>query len=289
MKGRLLGKKILPRVNARQRVERSFFRHGQLREKTSIRGQVFHGTHRLWHHNGQLALEEHFQDGVLHGVGRQWNERGKLLGSFRLKHGTGVVRHWFDDGRLQMEYTLVNGKFTGRSRVWLRDGTLSLEHFGIENSTVTETEYRRATAKNADYPQFPANRRKKAMPSREAIDRRELELHIRHLLRRKNQIEAREWLQAGATKRSLGLLNFIQATQLVECLYSAEARRVLVVEIYQGKTGKQFSDALLVQMPARKRLRLLIRQCLTKLPKQLRAGVLPDPDEGQEYLFATFG
>jgi len=288
MKGRLIGKRSLPRIIPRLRVERFFFRNGQLREELSIRSKAFHGPHRTWHRNGQLASEEHFQAGVLHGVVRQWSERGKLLGSFRMKHGTGMVRHWFDDGRLQMEYTLVNGKFTGRSRAWLRDGTLSLEHFGIENCTVTETEYR-AAAKQPEYPRLPARRRTKPLPTREEIDRRELKLHVERLLRRKDQCEARQWLQSGASKRSLGLLNFKQASQLVECLYSAEARTVLIVEIYEGKAGKQFSDALLVQMPEKKRLRLLIRQCLTKLPKKLRAGVLPDPDEGQEYLFAMFG
>lgn len=120
------------------------------------------------------------------------------------------------------------------------------------------------------------------MRSRAAIERREFELHIRHVLHRKNQAEARSWLQAGASKRSLGLLNIKQASQLVECIYSAEARAVLIVEIYEGKAGKQFSDALLVQMPKKKRLRFLIRQCLTKLPKELCAGVLPEPDERPE-------
>jgi len=55
-----------------------------------------HGTVRTWHKNGVLASEEPYRAGLLHGVCRQWDETGKLLGKYRLIHGTGIQRAWHD-------------------------------------------------------------------------------------------------------------------------------------------------------------------------------------------------
>ena len=39
----------------RPKVERSFYRNGQLREEVSFLGQQLHGACRTWHSNGRLA------------------------------------------------------------------------------------------------------------------------------------------------------------------------------------------------------------------------------------------
>jgi hypothetical protein len=50
-----------------------------------------------------------------------WDEQGKLLGEYRMDHGTGIQRVWFENGILQSEQSFVNGKAAGPGRRWLQD------------------------------------------------------------------------------------------------------------------------------------------------------------------------
>lgn len=275
-------------MSSKIRVERWFYRNGQLREETVFLGGQRHGPHRTWHRNGKLWSEEFYERDLLHGLCRQWNERGKLLGSFRMKHGTGIQREWFEDGRLRLEISTVARKFTGRTRTWMRDGTLVFERYVIENHEVSPKEYRAAARKHPEYPNYSDGEAAVRLPGTDEVERREFRLHVAWLLSRRNHREAREWLNPGARQRSLGLLNFTQARHLVERLYNAGAKQVIVVEIYEGKRGKQLSDALVVKMPAEKRSRHLVHRLFTKLPKKRRAGVVPEADADEEYLFAAF-
>ena len=270
----------------RSKTERSFFRNGQLREEISYLGRRLHGPYRTWHPNGKPAFEGFYEHGLLHGLCRQWNDRGKLLGSFRIKHGTGIRRDWFQSGQLQFESSLVNGFFTGRMRSWLRDGSLAFESYAIKNRDVSRMKYHAAARRHPEYPRYSVG--KVRLRSEDELDKREFELHVKWLLSRHNRCEARQWLKAGPQRRSLGLLNFTQARQLVENLYTAKARQVIIVNLYKGMSDKQFSDALLVKMPAAPEDRRRIRQLLTKFPRKLRAAVLPEADEQSDYVFASF-
>lgn len=272
----------------RSKIVRSFHRNGILREESSFLGQQLHGAHRVWHRNGKLAFEEFYDHGLLHGLCRQWNQRGKLFGSFRMKHGTGIQREWFKTGQLQLELSTVAGKFTGRIRVWLRDGTLVSEQYAIENCNVTQAAYAAVAAKCPDYPRYPASKDKIKFPDADEIERREFQLHIEWLLAQKNKCEAQGWLTAGAQKRSLGLFKITQARQLVQQLYDAGALQIFAADIYNGKNAKQFSDTLLVKLPPKKSARQTIRRLLGKFPVKLRAGMLPAEDHGEEFLFASF-
>ena len=275
-------------ITPRLKIERSFYRNGTVREQLSFLGCQLHGTQRTWHPNGQIASEKFYQCGRMHGSCRQWNRSGTLLGSYRMTHGTGIQCEWFQDGQLQLETATVDGKFTGRIRIWLRDGTLVAEQFAIENRNVTPTAYAAAATKHTDWPRYPVGKAKPKFPAPDEIERREFELQVKWLLAQKNRREALAWLEAGAKKRSLGLFKFSHARQLVQKIYAANALQIIVVNIYEGKTGKQFSDALLVKLPLEKSTRHAIRRLLTKLPTKLRAGVLPVRDHGEEFLFASF-
>jgi hypothetical protein len=272
----------------RPKVERSFYRNGQLREEVSFLGQQLHGACRTWHSNGRLASEQFYQRGRLHGLCQQWNQRGELLGSFQVKDGTGIQREWFQNGRLQMETSTVAGMFTGRIRIWLPDGTLVAEQYGIKNHNVTQAAYAAAASKHPDYPRYPASKNKIKFPDRDEIERREFQLQVAGLLAQTNKRETLRWLKAGAPRRSLGLFKVTQARQLVQKLYAAGALQIFAVNIYSNKAGKQFTDALLVKLPPEQSARQTIRSLLVKLPAKLRAGVLPPQDHGEKFLFASF-
>lgn len=274
--------------NPRSKIERSFYRNGSLREELSFLGQQLHGACRTWHPNGRLASEQFYRRGRLHGLCQQWNQRGELLGSYDVKDGTGIQYEWFENGRLQLETSTVAGKFTGRIRIWLPDGTLVSEQFGIENRNVTQTAYAAAARKHPDYPRYPASKGKIKFPDHDEIERREFELQVAALLAQTNKREALRWLKAGAHKRSLGHFKVTQARQLVQKIYAAGALQVFAVSIYSNKDGKQFSDALLVKLRTEPSARQTIRDLLVKLPAKLRAGVLPVEDHGEKFLFASF-
>jgi hypothetical protein len=273
---------------AKLHIERSFHRNGMLREETSFLGRQTHGPRRTWHPNGRIASEEFYEHDLLHGLCRQWNRRGGLLGSFAMRHGTGIQREWFENGQPQFEASMVNGKFTGRIRTWLQDGTQVSEQFAIENRNVTPDAYAKIAAQHPEYPRYALRRSKTKFPSAEEIERREFQLQVKSLLTRQSHQEAVAWLDGGTTKRSLGLFKPTQALRLIKSLYDSGARKVLAVKIYSGESGKQFSDAILVKLPPEKSSRLNIRRTLGKLPAKLRAGVLPAQDQGEDYLFASF-
>jgi len=113
-------------MNARPKrdMRRTLHRNSVVAVEENLRGQTLHGRRRTWHRNAKLATEEFYFDGLLHGVVRQWNEKGRLLGSFRMEHGTGTQKSWHDNGQLNQELATIAGEFCGRSRMWLRDGTL---------------------------------------------------------------------------------------------------------------------------------------------------------------------
>jgi hypothetical protein len=271
----------------RPRAERSFYRNGELREEFHRLGQILHGRYRTWHRNGRPATESFYEHGRLHGLCRQWNQRGKLLGSFQMNHGTGIQRDWYENGQIQFETSTVEAKFTGRTRSWLQDGTLVSEQYSIENRNVSPAEYAAAVAKHPDYPRYRDGKRRLKLPDAEEVEQREFRLQINSILSQRNKREAKVWLEGGAKQRSLGLFNFTSARQLIQKLYDAGAKQVLAVNIYNGKAGKQFSDALLVRLPLKQKSRKVIRQTFTRLPKKQRAGVLPPQDCSEEFLFVS--
>ena len=75
----------------KRRIERFYYRNGQIRMENREVGGQLHGLCRTWHYNGQLAEEQRYHHGKLHGISQQWDENGHLLGSFTMNHGTGTT------------------------------------------------------------------------------------------------------------------------------------------------------------------------------------------------------
>jgi hypothetical protein len=163
-----------------------------------------HGVVRVWHKNGVLANEERYQNGLLHGVCRQWSEAGRLLGKYRMVHGTGVQRTWHENGRLQLEFSTVRGDFSGRYRLWLHDGALMSEDIYLARQTVTAEEYRAARTKDKSLPKL-TGKAGKPLPNTVATEKHIHQVFVRSLLAQKNRAEVRKWLKSGGNAvRSLG-------------------------------------------------------------------------------------
>jgi hypothetical protein len=269
-------------------VKRMHHRNGVIAVEETFGGQKLHGRRRTWHHNGKIATEEFYRDGRLHGLCRQWNEHGKLLGSYWMEHGTGTQTSWYDNGRRNLEFTTIAGQFCGRSRFWLRDGTLISDEVLLFGRPATRDEYRLAMRQEPRLPKlrgWPA----KLPPRNRAWQKRLQHVFVQGLLSKPNRSEARGWLQAGGkTKRLPGhFKRGSEALTFVEQLYQAGAVKVIVPDIYESKKGDQFADNLLVKLPKAAAARKAIRQVCQLLRKRKLGAVEPDEDLGEAYLLLS--
>jgi MORN repeat variant len=269
----------------KQSERRTFHRNGVVAVEEHLRRLKLHGRRRTWHRNGKLASEELYRDGLLHGICRQWNENGKLLGSFQMKHGTGVQKSWHENGRLNLEFFTLNGGFCGRSRLWLQDGTLLSDKIYLRGRIVTPDEYRTATRRNPKLPKLRGRVAKLSRPTPQHIH----QVFVSALLKKKHRSEARTWLKADdGAARSLGHFKTAGAAlKFVEDIYLSGAVKVIVPDIYCGKHHDRFADALLVQLPKTVKNRKSVRKACAKLRSRKLGAVEPDKDIGEIYLFLS--
>lgn len=272
----------------KRRIERYYYRNGQIRmENRELSGQ-FHGLSRTWHHNGQLAEELRYRHGKLHGISRQWDEKGRLLGSFTMSHGTGRQCYWHQNGKPRVEINSLNGKFWGRTRAWLRDGTLVQEIYYISNVDVSRAVYLKAARKHPDWPQHAGEPAGKVAYDNQALKLKEHELFVASLLDTLC-VEARQWLITAPKPdlRSLARFRTAKAAlRFVEMLYAAGAETVIAAVIYMGKREKQFADRLLVKLPKVPAKRKTLRKICQSLCDKRGGAMLPDErDMGESHLF----
>ena len=272
----------------KQSVEKAFHRNGQLRETVPLRNGRRHGIVRVWHKSGVLANEEPYQNGLLHGVCRQWSETGRLLGKYRMVHGTGVQRTWHENGRLQLEFSTVRGDFSGRYRLWLNDGKLMSEEIYLHGRPVTAEAYRAARSKDKSLPKL-TGKAGKPLPDTVATQKHIHQVFVRSLLAQKNRAEARKWLESGGKAvRSLGRFKReSDAMKFVEAIYKAGATGVIASDIYAGKAGGQFADCLLVELPKIAAKRKAIRKVCAQLSKRKLGAFQPDKDIGETHLYLS--
>ncbi len=269
-------------------IERTFHRNGQLREVVPLRNGRRHGVVRVWHRNGLLENEEPYQNGLLHGVCRQWSESGRLLGKYRMIRGTGVQRAWHENGKLQLEFSAVRGDFSGRYRLWLHDGALLSEDVYLHGRPVTAEEYRAARAKDKSLPKL-TGKAGKPLPNSIATEKRAHEVFVRFLLAQTHRSEARTWLESGGkAARSLGRFKHEdEALKFVAALYEAGATEVIAPDTYNGKTGDQFADCLLVRLPKIAAQRKAMRKVCAQLSKHELGAFQPDKDIGETHLYLS--
>jgi hypothetical protein len=270
--------------------QQSYYRNGQLRETVSVRRNLRHGVSHTWHKNGCRATEEHYANGLLHGVCRQWSESGRLLGEYRMVHGTGKQREWHDNGKLQIEVSTVQGAFCGRTRIWLRDGSLLSERFYLHGKTVSAEEYRKAAVTDISLREF-TGKPGKSLPHTRATQKRIHKLFVQSLLDKPHGADAREWLAKPAgdkTKRLLGRFKReSDAVKFIEALYRDGAVGVITPDIYRNKAGDQFADGLLVKLSKSTPRRKAVRKVCAQLRTRRLGAMEPEKDIGETHLYLS--
>ncbi len=165
---------------------RYFEESGELISETPIKNGLRHGT-QYFFDQGRLNFCEHFHKGLAHGTAKQWSETGELIGTYTMKHGTGLdlwrcKRNW-GHGPVQLSEAryLKDGMFHG-FEWWLNDDLKSVHHethfwkdqkHGIErvwnsegrlkrgypkywarDNQVTKRQYSKECSKDAGLPRF---------------------------------------------------------------------------------------------------------------------------------------
>jgi hypothetical protein len=111
--------------------ERSYDQDGTLVVETPLRDGKKHGVELHWHDGGDsLESAEPFHAGLPHGTARQWAEDGGLLGTYTLKHGSGLDlwrSQQCEDGLVYLSevHSLKNGQPHGYEW-WLNENQRSV-------------------------------------------------------------------------------------------------------------------------------------------------------------------
>lgn len=69
---------------------RLYFESGELEHECPLKNGERHGIKYWWFESGVLESAQPFVDGLAHGVARQWHYDGRLIGTYRMAHGTGI-------------------------------------------------------------------------------------------------------------------------------------------------------------------------------------------------------
>jgi antitoxin component YwqK of YwqJK toxin-antitoxin module len=174
---------------------RNWDEDGRLAIEYAIRNDVKHGPFAQYHPNGQVSWATRFVDEKEHGISRQYDEKGKLIGTYRMRHGTGVDLWYTAPGELSEERYLRDGKWNGFERWWNTDHSVweethfrdNVEHgikrvwtargrlrhgypkYFISGSIVTKRQYERACELDTSLPRY---RREDDSPERELPTRK---------------------------------------------------------------------------------------------------------------------
>lgn len=174
---------------------RFFEENGNLMSETPLKNGLTHGT-QYFFLDGKLDFSEHFHNGLAHGTAKQWSEDGKLIGTYTMRHGTGLdlwrcKRNWgngsvflsearyFKDGHIHGFEWWINedqksvnherhfseDRYHGIERVWNGEGRLKRGYpkYWIKGRQVTKRQYIKECAKDSFLPQF---REKDNLPRR---------------------------------------------------------------------------------------------------------------------------
>ena len=164
---------------------RLFHPDGRIELESPRRAGVPNGTEYQWDDSGRLRSALPFVDGLEHGVSRQWAPDGTPLGTYELRHGTGLdlwrglrqdgsaylaearsvvsgQRHGFewlidqDQGSVHRETRFAGGLEHGIRREWdagkaLRDGH---PRFYLLDREVDRDEYEHGRVHDPDLPPY---------------------------------------------------------------------------------------------------------------------------------------
>jgi len=187
-------------IEGRRVGARGFDAEGNLESDCGWRDGQRHGTSYRIDIPGRLLSATPYSRGHEHGVARQWGDDGRLLGTYRMRHGTGIDLWWDETWRKPRKRYLAEVHFMHRGHRhgfewWIDEDQASVHHelhwredvaHGIERwwhfkgrlrrgypkyfvvgQQVTRRQYIKAAAKDSSLPPFQKaeNRPRRIFPA----------------------------------------------------------------------------------------------------------------------------
>jgi hypothetical protein len=141
---------------------RQFDADGELELDGGARGGKRHGREYRLDLQGKLLSATAYKDGLEHGLARQWSEDGRLIGTYRMRNGTGVDLWWQETWRkprrpfLAEVYFMLNGARHG-FEWWLNEDQRSVReerHWSNDTAHGIEREWNIKGKLRAGFPKF---------------------------------------------------------------------------------------------------------------------------------------
>ena len=138
LNGNLHGEQIIYHENG-QIAQKDFYDYGQTHgrdisyydngvmshDRTFVYGKL-HGRYAFYDDSGALQLIRHYHDDKL--IGYSYHDSsGKEIEMIPLKHGSGKVKAYFDNGNVSREMEFFNGKLVNNYKAYYYNGTLEQE------------------------------------------------------------------------------------------------------------------------------------------------------------------
>lgn len=123
-------KKAEYRLNREVVGVRFFHEDGQPSMEWGVRKGKQHGMMYRWDVPGLLLSAEPYFQGLSHGTAKQWSDEGRLIGTYRMKYGTGIDLWWQDWSEgifLHEVHYLKNGMPHGYEW-WINDDQRTVWH-----------------------------------------------------------------------------------------------------------------------------------------------------------------
>jgi hypothetical protein len=165
---------------------RHFHETGELEYECPLKNGVIHGIEYRSDTPGKLLSAEPYSNGFPHGAAKQWSESGELLGTYTMRHGTGIDLWWCEctesghpflsearylkDGKRHgfewwlnedqqsawQECHFWDGQMHGIERSWNAHGRLhrGYPRYWVKDVRMTKRQYLRECAKDPTLPPF---------------------------------------------------------------------------------------------------------------------------------------
>jgi len=272
----------------RVKIEKAYYKNGKIKSECCFKNGIPHGKHKHWHENGVLAWQWSFKEGIPDGIGNQWDLNGNLIVSYEIVDGSGVQKMWVEAQQFFVENTWHKGRMTGRTRTYLKDGTVISEGYQFKGKMISKEQYFDECRKDPTMPRYDNNEnmsKNEVVPSKEPrtspIDSSS-DKFCNDIISSSKAVEAREWLKD--RKCYLGEdMDEKETAALIESFYKAGAVNIWIFDITEDEPGVEYSGRMIIELPKDDKS----RRKLVKLSNKVTAGdgFEEEIDYSQKYIF----
>jgi antitoxin component YwqK of YwqJK toxin-antitoxin module len=131
-----------------EKVEKEFYKNGQLKEAVPYKGRQIHGEYEAYYENGQIRAKGFYEGGKMVGVWKYWYKNGSPMsegtykenqlidlqawdkkGDQTIKDCTGTAILYYPDGSRMSQVSYKNCLMHGEWITWFKNGQVESEFY----------------------------------------------------------------------------------------------------------------------------------------------------------------